>query len=80
MSVFALFALTVIPLILTSGPDMLFILSQVMGNNAKAGIKATIGIDLGYLVHSILVAFGIAAILGSFLVLFESIRWLGIAY
>lgn len=80
MSVFALFALTVIPLIFTPGPDMLFILSQVMGKDAKAGMLATVGICLGYLVHSVLVALGIAAIVVSFPVLFESIRWLGIAY
>ena len=59
---------------------MLFILSQVMGKDAKAGMMATIGICSGYLVHSILVAIGIAAIIVSFPVLFEVIRWLGIAY
>ena len=80
MSVFLLFALTVIPLIFTPGPDMLFILSQVMGKNAKAGMMATVGVCLGYLVHSVLVALGIAAIIVSFPILFESIRWLGIAY
>ena len=80
MSVFLLFALTVIPLIFTPGPDMLFILSQVMGKDAKAGMMATVGVCLGYLVHSVLVALGIAAIIVSFPILFETIRWLGIAY
>ena len=80
MSVYLLFALTVIPLIFTPGPDMLFILSQVMGKGAKAGIMATLGVCSGYLVHSVLVALGIAAIIVSFPVLFETIRWLGIAY
>ena len=45
---------------------MLFILSQVMGKDAKAGMMATIGICSGYLVHSIFVAIGIAAIIVSF--------------
>ena len=80
MSVFLLFALTVIPLIFTPGPDMLFILSQVMGKDSKAGMMATVGVCLGYLVHSVLVALGIAAIIVSFPILFETIRWLGIAY
>jgi threonine/homoserine/homoserine lactone efflux protein len=80
MSVFVLFALTVIPLIFTPGPDMLFILSQVMGKDAKAGMMATLGVCSGYLVHSVLVALGIAAIIVSFPILFETIRWLGIAY
>ena len=59
---------------------MLFILSQVMGKDAKAGMMATVGVCLGYLVHSVLVALGIAAIIVSFPILFETIRWLGIAY
>ena len=80
MSVLVLFALTVTPLIFTPGPDMLFVLSQVMGKDAKAGMMATLGICLGYLVHSVLVAVGLAAIIVSFPILFETIRWLGIAY
>lgn len=80
MSVLVLFALTVTPLIFTPGPDMLFVLSQVMGKDAKAGMMATLGICSGYLVHSILVALGLAAIIVSFPILFETIRWLGIAY
>lgn len=35
---------------------------------------------MGYLVHSLLVVVGIAAILISFPILFETIKWLGIAY
>lgn len=80
MTIFVLFALTVLPLIFTPGPDMLFILSQVMGKDAKAGMMATLGICSGYLVHSVLVALGIAAIIVSFPVLFDAIRYLGIAY
>ncbi len=80
MSVFVLFALTVLPLIFTPGPDMLFILSQVMGKDAKSGMMATLGVCSGYLIHSILVAVGIAAIIVSFPVLFDTIRYLGIAY
>ncbi|WP_353167384.1 LysE family translocator [Acinetobacter sp.] len=80
MSVFVLFALTVLPLIFTPGPDMLFILSQVIGKDAKSGMMATLGVCSGYLVHSILVALGIAAIIVSFPILFETIRYLGIAY
>lgn len=80
MSVYLLFALTVLPLVFTPGPDMLFIFSQVMAKGVKAGMMATLGVCMGYVVHSVLVAVGIAAILVSFPVLFETIRWLGIAY
>jgi len=36
---------------------MLFILSQVMGKDAKAGMMATVGVCLGYLVHSVWIAY-----------------------
>lgn len=80
MSVLVVFALTVTPLIFTPGPDMLFVLSQVMSKGAKAGIMATLGICSGYLIHSILVALGIAAIIVSFPWLFKTIQYVGIAY
>lgn len=80
MSVYLLFALTVLPLVFTPGPDMLFIFSQVMAKGVKVGMMATLGVCMGYVVHSVLVAVGIAAILVSFPVLFETIRWLGIVY
>lgn len=75
-----IFALTIIPLIFTPGPDMLFILSQVMGKDAKAGIMATSGVCMGYMVHSVLVALGISAIIVAYPVLFETIRYIGVGY
>lgn len=80
MSDLSLFALTIIPLVFTPGPDMLFILSQVMGKDSRAGIMATLGVCLGYLIHSILVALGISAIIISYPWLFDAIRYVGVAY
>lgn len=80
MSLYLLFAFTILPLVLTPGPDMLFVMSQVMQGGIKAGAKASLGICSGYLVHSVLVAVGVAAILVSHPTLFEVIRWLGIGY
>lgn len=80
MSNLILFALTVLPLIFTPGPDMLFILSQVMAKGTQSGIKATIGVCCGYLIHSILVALGISAIILAYPLLFDAIRYVGVAY
>ena len=80
MSNLALFTLTILPLIFTPGPDMLFILSQVMGKNARAGVMATIGVCCGYLIHSVLVALGISAIILAYPLLFDAIRYIGVAY
>ncbi|MEB3754018.1 LysE family translocator [Acinetobacter sp. MD2(2019)] len=80
MSNFTLFTLTIIPLVLTPGPDMLFVISQAIGKNFKSGMMATFGVCSGYLVHSVLVALGISAIIVSYPMLFNAIRFLGIAY
>lgn len=75
-----LFAATVLPLICTPGPDMLFVASQTISGGAAAGLRSTAGICIGYVVHSTLAAFGVAAIIAASPVLFMLLRWLGIAY
>lgn len=75
-----LFAATVLPLICTPGPDMLFITAQTLSAGAGAGLRATAGVCLGYVVHSTLVALGVAAIIAASPLLFECLRWLGAAY
>lgn len=75
-----LFAATVLPLICTPGPDMLFVASQTLAGGAPAGLRATTGVCLGYVGHSILVALGVAAIIAASPVLFAALRWLGVAY
>jgi threonine/homoserine/homoserine lactone efflux protein len=80
MSSMLLFSATVLPLICTPGPDMLFIASQALGGKASAGLRATAGVCAGYGVHSLLVALGLAAIIAASPLLFELLRWIGVAY
>ena len=75
-----LFALTVLPLICTPGPDMLFIASQAIAGSAATGLRATAGVCTGYLVHSLMVAIGLAAVISASPVLFGALRWAGVAY
>ena len=75
-----LFAATVLPLICTPGPDMLFITAQTLSRGAGAGLRATAGVCLGYVLHSALAALGVAAIIAASPLLFEALRWLGAAY
>lgn len=75
-----LFSATVLPLVCTPGPDMLFIASQAVSGGAAAGLRATAGVVSGYCVHSLAVALGLAAVIAASPLLFEAIKWLGIAY
>jgi threonine/homoserine/homoserine lactone efflux protein len=75
-----LFSATVVPLVCTPGPDILFIASQAISGGIRAGLRSTAGVCLGYLVHSTMVALGLAAVVAASPVLFEVIRWVGISY
>lgn len=79
-STLLLFSAAVIPLVCTPGPDILFIASQALGAGTAAGLRATAGVVLGYGVHSLLVALGLAALVAASPLLFETIRWIGIGY
>lgn len=75
-----LFCATVLPLICTPGPDMLFVASQSLGGGAAAGLRATTGVCAGYVLHSLLAALGLAALVAASPLLFQALRWLGVAY
>ena len=75
-----LFSATVIPLICTPGPDILFISSQGLSGGISAAWKANLGIILGYVTHAILAALGLAAIVATSPIIFQTIKWVGVAY
>lgn len=80
LQVLLLFAATVLPLVCTPGPDLIYIASQAVSGGTSAGLRSTTGVILGYCVHSLLVALGLAAIVMASPILFETIRWVGIGY
>ena len=76
----ALYLATVLPLVCTPGPDMLFVLSQGLVAQRKGAVLATFGICAGYLVHALLATLGLAALIAASPLLFDVIRWVGAAY
>jgi len=74
------FAATVMPLVCTPGPDILFVASQGLSGGPRAAMRATLGVLLRYLMHALLAAFGLAALVAASRVLFEILRWAGAAY
>jgi threonine/homoserine/homoserine lactone efflux protein len=75
-----LFLATILPLVCTPGPDILFVLSQGLVAQRKGALLATIGICTGYLVHAFLATLGLAAVVAASPTLFEIVRWVGAAY
>ncbi len=65
---------------LTPGADVAFTMASGLKGGKRSGIAAAIGITTGSLVHTVLAAFGLAAVLISYPIAFDAIRYLGAAY
>ena len=74
------FSLAVLPLVAIPGPDMLLCIAQGLSHGRSGVWRAVNGITLGYLAHAVLAAAGLAALVAASPVLFEAVRWAGIAY
>src|SRR5882724_7841596 len=74
------FAATVLPLVCTPGPDTLFVASLGLSGGPCAAMRANFGVLLGYAMHAVLAAFGVAALVAASPLLFEILRWVGVAY
>lgn len=67
-------------LILTPGPDMLFVIGQTLSGGAGRGWAALLGIGTGAMVHVALAVSGIAALLAASPTLFDALRIAGAVY
>ena len=65
---------------LTPGADVAFTMASGLKGGKRSGIAAAICITTGSLVHTVLAAFGLAAVLISYPIAFDAIRYLGAAY
>lgn len=76
----SLFALASIALGLAPGPDNIFVLTQSAVNGRMAGVVVTLGLLSGVLVHTTLVALGIAVIFETSRLAFKALKIFGAAY
>ena len=67
-------------LILTPGPDMVFVIGQTLAGGKRRGWAALLGIGAGALVHIALAVSGVAAVVAASPALFDALRWVGAAY
>ena len=65
---------------LTPGADMMFCLGQGLKSGRRAAMAANFGIAAGGLVHTLLAALGLGALVAAHPAAFETIRWLGVGY
>ncbi|HDR8288610.1 TPA: LysE family translocator, partial [Bacillus cereus] len=72
--------LTGILLNLIPGADTMYIVGRSISQGRKAGVYSVFGIITGSLVHTLLVAFGLSIILTKSIVLFNTIKVIGVIY
>jgi len=74
------FAATVLVVNATPGVDMMFTLANTLRHGVAGGIAAALGIVAGCVVHTLVAAFGLAALLAASATAFALVKWAGAAY
>ncbi|MBV9889664.1 MAG: LysE family translocator [Rhizobacter sp.] len=74
------FALTVLVVNATPGVDMMLVLTRTLRHGVVGGIAAALGACTGCVVHTLVAAFGLAALLAATAAAFAVIKWAGATY
>ncbi len=75
-----LFAVASLSINLIPGPDVIYIVSNTMKGKMVGGMKAALGLGVGYFVHTLAAVLGLSAIILSSALAFSVIKWLGAIY
>jgi threonine/homoserine/homoserine lactone efflux protein len=74
------FALVCLGLVLTPGPNMMYLVSRSICQGRKAGLISLGGVGLGFLVYMVAAALGITALLFAVPLAYDALRLAGAAY
>lgn len=75
-----LFCLTALVLILTPGPNQIYIVTRSTGQGRRAGLLSVLGVDAGALVHVVAAALGLSTLLASSATALRVVKYAGAAY
>ena len=71
---------TVFILVITPGPDLIFITANSIASNRRGGIASALGCTSGAFAHAVLAAFGLTAVVATWQPAYQAIRIAGVAY
>lgn len=77
---FALFFAASWILIITPGPDMIYVITRGISQGRKAGVISAVSVILGIFVHTTFAAFGLAMILKTSAMAFCAVKFIGATY
>ncbi|HHF3076177.1 LysE family translocator [Vibrio diabolicus] len=75
-----LFVVACLAINMIPGPDVIYIVSNTMKGKLSAGLKAALGLGVGYFFHTLAACLGLSAIILSSALAFSVVKWLGAAY
>lgn len=75
-----LFAFAALMLVLTPGPNMIYLISRSIVQGREAGFISLLGVMLGFLVHMTLAAFGLTAVFLAIPYAYDVVKFVGAAY
>lgn len=73
-------ALVALGLVLTAGPNMLYLVSRSVMQGRRAGLVSLLGVAVGFLVYVLAAAAGLAALIASVPVAYTALKVAGAAY
>lgn len=77
---FSLFVVASWILIITPGPDLIYVITRGIASGKKAGIISALGVTAGILVHTMFTAFGLSLILRTSALAFMIVKIIGSIY
>lgn len=80
MNTLILFIIAALSINLIPGPDVIYIVTNTMKGNMKSGIEASLGLGVGYLIHTLAAVLGLSALILSSAFLFTIIKYVGALY
>jgi threonine/homoserine/homoserine lactone efflux protein len=75
-----LFVLAALPLVFFPGPSVAFIVTSSLRHGTAYGVRATAGVEVGYLVHVFAAVVGVSALLAASTVAFSMVKVAGAVY
>ncbi|WP_109851551.1 LysE family translocator [Aquimarina sp. AU58] len=77
---FLVFALASLIMVLSPGPNMIYLISRSLSQGKQAGIISLFGVICGFLFHILMVSFGLTAIFFAVPYAFVIVKFLGVGY
>lgn len=74
------FAGAALLMVLTPGPNMIYVVSRSLCQGTRAGVISLLGVAAGFLVHMLAAAIGLSALFLAVPLAYELLKWVGAGY